>query len=569
MPILTAHVGLPLRGVDRTSRSVVAPPENPDEWYASDIQGLRFATRKELRPWPSVTNFGGSVYDLDPPSFPPETVARVLNLRSLRWGDETTDIIRHSQGAGAGTDDGFAELFQGAWTSRSNGINTGSTDDRWGGDVCAGNNGKGFYVFSNRIVGPYKWDGAAADATTIASADEAKVVISFADRCFLMNQRVSGTVQSRRLQWSVPGDANTFTGTGASFRVITELQGDITAATVLDDVLQVFTQRGLIRGAETFRAQGPVLYDPVVKDGIGVWAPDSLGCYNELCAFLSEKGFKSWDNRTFQPIGDPIDDYILSRINIKALNTISNVVKHNWNMIIWALPMDGSALPNELWCYNWKFNHWTRLNASAYFSSPVTAMALLEEGQGLPWNDAFFGANPWNHASLSGLTWADFASGASVQILTGHDDGTTNLLDEAQENTALTWDIETPDFSYVGGVVSERDAFPPTRIHSGDIVTLDSITIFYRTIENATTAYVTVSTDGGQSFSALDEQDGALNLPVGNGLLKASLDGRFSGEQFRVRISSKNPNTGASAQASAKIEDLKFSIRRSGASRAA
>lgn len=562
MSLATFRIGLPSLGVDRQSRTLIPAPQL-DRWHAHRLGGWRFARSRELQPWPLVANFADT----------PDT-DQITRLANPRWGDGTGSLVRHNASS-------FRHLLGGNWAAATPaaGFPT-SSGFHWGADVvpsaetAAGNNGNGVYMFSNRVIGPYYWFPAIGGGVALAvggASLPARHIISYADRAFLFNLLAGGTIRGRSAIWSVAGDGLTFTGTGSGDKEFTELDGEITAVGIIRRSLVVYSRNSIVIGEETFIPDSPVAYSPVVSRGRGVWAPDSLLQFADVHAGLAEDGFWTFDGSTFQDIGAPINDDILSRINRTAVNSVWGVVKPDWQMAIWALPMDGNNLPNEIWGYNYARNAWTQLDALSYFGGvPPTAGAVIFLGSALPWNDAFFALAPsdqWNEHI--GKRWVDFR-GESVRptIVVGLNNGNTKTLDDTQSTTSAAFTIETPDFTFDAAQLQDTTT---SRVYDsvepGDITTLDEVTIIYSAAGSLdSTLYLQISADGGATWTGFGSETGAIVLPatdVGQ-RGRVSVNGRTSAEQIRLRFSNADPVTGVLQSCQIKPEDFYFSIRKAG-----
>lgn len=559
MSVARIRFGLPLGGIDKEDRVALPAPTNPGAWAAQDLSGWRFDMARNLMPLPLPADFANN----------PDSV-RVTRLFNVRFGNDTAAIVRH-------THSGFYELANGVWTSRTPAAGFPTTvNSYWGSALVpspagGGDPGKGLYMFSNRVIGPFTWNGSGVASAPPASALPARHVVSFADRAILLNVLSGGNIRGRTGQWSVAGDATTFTGTGSGNRDFLELEGEITGAGVIRRSLFVYSRTGLVGGVETFDAENPISYGPVVTRGVGLWAPESLLGYNDIHAFLSEEGFKSWDGSQFIPIGSRIDTHILSRINRDAISTVSGFVKPDWNIAFWALPMDSSTIPTEGWFYDYKRQSWHRVDLNDYFDSPSTSFALVFQAAGVLWNNAIFGV-PWNSAGMASAIWVDFRGAASrPTVLVGHNSGSTSVLDESRPHTNLKLEIETPDFTWEGTPIYDEFATAsrsPIRVVNSDtITTLDQIELMYRTIDGAPTFHILVSGDGGETFSSFGSvADGAVTFTAGAGdrVRRLRAHGRFSGATVRVKLTNKHPITGVVSTGAIHLEDMVFTTRETG-----
>lgn len=550
------RLGLPLGGINREIRSAIPVPNQPDAWAAEDIQGWRFETARTLRPLPSVSSLANT-----------PNAHRITNLSAIRFGDSTADIVRHTHAS-------FHELLGGAWVARdpAAGYGASANTDVWGSALIPSTDGKGRYMFSNGIVGPFIWDGSAGIATgPPASTNPARYIIAFADRAMLFNLKTGATISNRSAQWSIAGDDTTFTGTGSGDRDFTEFEGAITGVGAIRRSLFVYARNSIIGGSETFNVDSPVAYSPIVTHGIGIWAPNSLLAYNDIHAFLSEDGFRAFDGSQIIDIGAPIDTYILGRVNRNAINTVCGFVKPDWHAIFWAVPTGTSTVPNEGWWFDFKRQTWHRIDLSTYYSVAPTAFTISLQSSALPWNDPMFNV-PWTDASMAGKRWIDFAGTANAPtVLSGHNDGSTKFLDEASASGTLTLLIETPDFTWEGVAMLEAPHNRPSSddqiVGPEDMKTLEEVELVYRTISGDATLYLQVSTDGGQTFSSFGKNtDGAVSLPAGTGdaMRRVRVHGRKTGANIRVRLTSINPVSGAVGAARIKLEDFIWSVRKAG-----
>lgn len=567
------HLGLPLAGgVVRDQRSRRSSSRRPDEWSAADILGLRWDEihpmgTRVLRPLPNPIAFAAPALNAN----------RVTRLQNVIFGDGTAEVVRHDLSD-------FAELHQGSWTSRRPVAHVGTSNTSyWGGAVCpVAGSGKGNYVYSSRDLTNavdnrvFRWDGTSGNSVGIVAAEASRHVVAFADRAFLLDQLVSGARRGRRAQWSVAGDCATFSGIGSGAREFGEFEGIITNAGVLRGNLIVYSTDNIVAGVDAFDPDNPVSYSSVTgaaggARSFGNWAPNSLIQYYDVHAFLSRDGFKSFDGSSFEHIGAPIDGSVIARLNINALDAVFSAVKADWHIAFWALPVDGATVPNEGWFYDFKRQTWHRVDLASMYAAAPTAAAIVDQASGLAWSDAFFAGKAWNHADFSGKRWSDYAGkGQAPTLLSGHSDGTTFQLDEGQTNPSLIIGIETPDFTFEAVPLFEdaanQDPRGSSSIDPNSVVTLDYVDFFYRTISGASTLHLSVSIDGGHSFTAYGA--GSISLPVRNGVGRIRAAGRASGQQIRLKISNMNAQ-GAVTAFDSHLEDIVVSIRRSGEARSA
>ena len=262
MPVAILRVGLPLGGMNLDIEREQTSIERPGLWAARDIDGFRFEGRK-LVPWPAIATFADTA-----------NAERVTHLHNVLWGDGTVDAFRHSE-------TGIHRLSGGAWVSIKGALDVDAEAPRyWSSALVPGNTGRGFYLFStdHRNATPtdqiFFWDGAAANVSntwTGGTPNPARHITKFADRAFLFNQAVAGTNQSRRGQWSIPGDGTNYAGTGSGSREFGEFEGAINGASELRGDLFVYAENAIIIGRDTFGdPDNPVRYFPVTSNGIGI-----------------------------------------------------------------------------------------------------------------------------------------------------------------------------------------------------------------------------------------------------------------------------------------------------------
>ncbi len=564
MALAKLRIGLPLRGMLRTADRVMPAPAQPGDWGAWTISGMRFADRNRLVPWPSIGVYANTA-----------NAFRISRMFNIKWGDGTADLVRHSRGDGGTGFNGFHEQSSGAWTSRSAAINLGTDEEVWGSDVCPGNAGKGYYLFSKRaatVGGPWTWDGGAIDAVA-RTASPGRHVVNFADRGFIFNQVHGGTVQARRSQWSVPGDCTTYTGFGSGNRTLYEVDGDITAVGLLRNVLFAYGASTAVMGQDQFIPSAPVRYD-VVSRTMGVWG--GFVADEDAHYMLTRQGFRCFDGSEFRDIGPSVNAHVLSRINRSAINRVIGLAFGPWQSVIWGLPMDGATEISELWQYDYARSTWNIVDANSFFASQLSAWAISDQTSAPTWDAATLAGMLWDGTGAfdginrAGRRWIDEAgSGLRPQIITGHTNGVTRILDEDTVNPTLQVRIESGDWTFEGVPVFEgRMGGSRGIVLPDDMVSVDHIKIRYRTISGASALSVYVSIDGGQTFRPFGA--GIVNLPAktGDGLGTVRAFGRVSGPTVRFAIRNVTDG-GAVTQFGAEIEDLSIAIQRAGEVRVA
>jgi len=461
-----------------------------------------------------------------------------------------------------------------------------SDTDFWGGavvqDDAATNPGKGIFVYSTRVAGQiFWWAGSLTTSSTwtVGTPNPGKYIVNFADRCFIFNQVLSGAVRGRRGQWSLPGAARSWTGTGSSFREFTEFSSDITAAFALRGYLFVSSENAILIGQQTYSAFGPIRYTPVSSNGIGVYAPRSIISYDDKVAFLSQKGFMSFDGQDFTDIGGPsFNSQIMSTLNLARLETISSTwLPSPYNLLLWALPLSGASNPEYIYAYDYVNDVWHYMGSSTTFfsaiNSPVYFMATSLRAPGLTWTNlaAFPPANPnqykWNVAPIIPNRWSDYGGSVdSPNLLTGHNGGQVRRQDNSTTNPGLLLQLDTPILTFANVPVGDK------KLRLEDFKELDSIEVVYYTGKDktATSLLVFVSTDEGQTFQHFGT--GTLNMSLSQISRTVRIDpisGPITGRSFIIRLTNQGTVSGSftSYNPSFSPEDIWLRIRVKGEER--
>jgi len=529
MASAVVHLGLPhyprSQAVEQPRRIGVPEPFN---WPVRSIIGFRWEGPYRLRPLPNHVQYGTTTV----------TANRVTRIANIIWGDGDADVVRH-------TGTSFHESSAGVWASRIGAFALAATDSSyWGGSVVqsasAANPGKGVYLFSCRSESGgldhiFFWTGSGniSNTWTAGAPEPGRFVVNYADRAFIFNQSVAGQTRARRGQWSIPGEALSWTGTGSGSREFAELDNEITSAFTLRGSLYVCSERAILMGSDTFSAQSPVHYSYVASNGIGVWAPNSLIPFEDQVAFLSLRGFIAFDGRQFRDIGGPdINQQIMQSIfNRTTANTICGAhLPAPWNLLIWALPLFGVSLPNQVYAYDYVHDTWLPFGGGFYLSnSNVTAMDTLTRGASVPWS-ALVGSWPAQTAR-----WSELGGAATFPgLLTGHNTGQIRVWDTtAGTNLNVATQIDTPILTFEGLQVGRAQA------RADDVKTLDSVEVNYRTTgdSQASSLLVFASTDEGVTFQHFGTM--ALNTSGAPGISRrVRVDGRISGTSFIIRLAS-------------------------------
>ena len=533
MSRMTMRMGIPLMGADFFQPDRVGPVEG-GKWAARQMDGWRYESNRIIRPWPNVAALGNNT----------PTSNTITGLRNISWGDGDADDVRH-------TGTSFHELLSGAWTSRAGAFALAAgTTDYWGGAVVpsAGSNGKGVYLFSCRSATGglnhiFFWTGAGNMSNTWSAGapSPGRHVVSFADRAFVFNQIIGGATRSRACQWSIAGDALSWTGTGSGAREFGEFDDEITGVATLRGKLYVYSSRAIVEGTESFDVDAPVYYSPLTTNGVGCWAPGSLASFNDQHAFLSMEGFKLWDGQQIHDIGTPVDEAFFNSINRAAVNTVcSTVLPEPFNMIIWGLPMFGATTPSYMLAYDYKRKAWIT-SVNFYFvsvGSNVTALATRLRSSGITWGDLQLAGTTWANMQAAGTRWSDLAATAAFpSVVSGHANGVTRIWEQSTTNPNLTVILDTPMFKLSDAPLYDSASARPTEtVDEDDIITLDSVEVVYRTTNDTTPTalYILTSVDEGRTYVYY----GTVTIDVSrtNTTRRYRVDGIASGYSMIIRI---------------------------------
>ncbi len=558
MPTISLRLGLPRHPFSRAQE----PPArldfpDPFSWRARNLVGWRFDSPQRLAPTFNHSILGGAA---------PNT-SRITGLFAVNWGDGDSDTLRLTAAS-------IHELLGGVWTDIEGAAAISATDaDYWGGavvqDDAATNPGKGIFLTSCRNAGEiYFWTGTGNISNTwlAGSPDPGKYIVSFANRAFIFNQIVGGGIRGRRGQWSLPGQARSWTGTGASFREFTEFDSDITGAFTLRGNLYVSSERSLLVGQDTFSARGPVRYYPVTSNGIGIFAPRSLVGFEDRVAFLSQQGFVSFDGQAFTDIGGPsFNSFVTSSINRAKLETISGAhLPAPFNLLIWALPLNGAPNPEYLYAYDYINDIWHFMGSSTTFFSGVNVSAhcltTSIRSSAVPWSGL---VGTW---AAQTLRWSDFGGAAGVpSLLSGHTGGQVRITDSSTTNTGVLLQLDTPILTFANVPIGDR------RIRLEDFKELDAIEVTYFTgrDKSATSLMAFTSVDEGRTFTHF----GTVSLNMSSSLVSRTIRidpiTPITGRSFIIRLTTQGVVDGSfiSYRPSMSLDDIWVRIRLKGEER--
>lgn len=318
-----------------------------------------------------------------------------------------------------------------------------------------------YMIAGNEASDIVRWDGGSAVGTWLsATAPKApKVLVSFLSRAFAINFVDDGTRRSRRVGWSIVGDAANWTGLGSGVADIDDDPWPGVAGTVMGGRLVVF-KGGANGGAiyvltPTGSSVAPVRVDAVNPGtNVGAVVPRSVVPINSnVTFFLGHDAAYLYDGvRALLPFAEGVARDITSRLNYDAVDTGFALYRRELRLIELHVPVDGATTPNEAWAFDIQsrraYGPWT------YPLSFLSATPWLQQNR-LSWNT-------WGQSA--GRTWDNLTNAAGVQYLTW--DGVVGSLGSEEglvygATTGAVVNSRITDATDAGAAISVQYDAPP------------------------------------------------------------------------------------------------------------
>lgn len=107
----------------------------------------------------------------------------------------------------------------------------------------------------------------------------------------------------------------------------------------------------------------PNTFDFFPAEGVrGCPAPNSIVQFGNLCFYLGEDGFYSFDGMNSRPIGaNKVDLTFYADVDQSYMDRIIGAADPQRKQILWAYPGTGSSngIPNKILIYNWNIDKWS------------------------------------------------------------------------------------------------------------------------------------------------------------------------------------------------------------------
>lgn len=463
------------------------------------------------------------------------TTTAVTGLFQALFDNNTTEYLR-------GDTTAARYLTGGVWTT----ITAGGTGENW---CFAMVRRAGGTTIANQVmlcggadaddVFRYRGGGAAAAGVATGTFKGARVLIGHRGRLLVMNvyDVGAGARKHARVYYSIVGDPETFTGTGSGFVDLDDDPYPIVGALVVAGNVCVFKGNniagGITVGTLTGQPNAPYRWDTINTGNIGLLIPRSLIAISpDMAFFVGHDGFYLYDGgRGLARVGDGVTRNILSRLNPNALKYGHAWYKPVTGEIHVALPTGSATYPTEVWVFNIKDR---RVYGPYAYGNTMSAACPYAVTDTLTW-DTLPGPS-WD--TLPYASWDSIGGSASARgVLMGSSDGYTWIDDEATS----TDNGSTVIAQYVSGAItpSGRLLTMPNGqqrpLGPEEALTLREVSLIYKNVGEWTPT-VEISTDGGNSFTAIDEGTtigGTSNL---NRFTTRGYETALSGTWFQARV---------------------------------
>lgn len=204
----------------------------------------------------------------------------------------------------------------GAWSTISSSAFTGTSMDYFCSTTF-----NDLFIVTNGKDNIKKWNGSTL-ANLGGSPPLAKWLIPFYSRLVLLNVTSSGTRYPYRVQWSVVGDPETWTGTGSGIIDLIESQDSITAAVLLGDRLFIFRETSIwelyyVGGTQVFRVR-------LIASGVGALSPRAIISTAMSIYFLGLDGVYQFNGSTLKRIDKQVWN-LLSGVGERSIVSLSSI----------------------------------------------------------------------------------------------------------------------------------------------------------------------------------------------------------------------------------------------------
>lgn len=395
-------------------------------------------------------------------------------------------------------------------------------------------------VISNGILadGIWEWDGSAGARTkltggVLATNAACRYLATFSNRVIGGYTTDTGGSGAITVIGSAVGSTTDWTLASGAFSAIrNEHPSVITNLTADDNTLIVWKERAIVTGVETGDSSAPIFWQLLRTEGIGNIAPFSVASYGGFYFALSHEGFYTLAGGQPQFIDDAIRRDFFSRLNYNGLRQIRAVVIPEFGKIAWLVPETNETYATHAWVYDIVNQGWERQRYSLGMTAIGRAFLTIGDAKVNTFN-----VNPDHLVDgglLSGAIVDSFGTATAQPVYAfGDEAGKTYFLDFTKNTDAgapfeFVW--ETPDLTWEG----LEDTQTGRVVGPLDVVTFDRAELEYRHSGSNSTLDVSISTDGGATFTPLETK--TLMATTG-GYVRLSIFGRVSGKQIRLRFS--------------------------------
>jgi hypothetical protein len=208
------------------------------------------------------------------------------------------------------------------------------------------------------------------DDVSTGTAPQPKSVAIYNDSLFCFNTKEGGTVYPRRLRRTKKGDLNTADSwtddvdTGAGYEDL-DAWGEVgIAIRTVGDYLVAFTSNSVFN---VFKIGAPIWYQSQrIFEGDSAISIHSIARIdNNRLIFLGNNDVYMTDGVSVKALDAPIKTSILQSIGQTEKYLVTHLIDRSKKIVWWAIPTIGS-IPNDILCYNWQENRFTRAPMSVF-----------------------------------------------------------------------------------------------------------------------------------------------------------------------------------------------------------
>lgn len=336
----------------------------------------------------------------------------------------------------------YKSLANGTYSDITAGNFTGNNTDRFSSCVTQDANGNDFYIITNGVDPIKCWTGTGniANLGGLANtANTAKIVGTFKNRCILGFTTEGGAGQPTRVRWSALADPANWTDTanGAGFVELVDTPDWITGFLKYKERFIIFKERSIW---ELVYVGYPDIFKPAtLMDGVGSLGPDFPMSLGDRIVFYGTDSVYAYDTYTLTPLADPVyplfyytDQKI---VNIPRISQARACYVEELGEYWLSVPTVGD-MPDTVFKLNIDTGKWTKRNQE------VTAFGYYSLDTGTAWQD---GVGTW--ANQSGPWMGVKATSGAPTTLMGDANGQI-WEDDRLTPSNETMNYETKDFMW-------------------------------------------------------------------------------------------------------------------------